>query len=75
MHHQAAPVTPVHVPRQPRMVIASIWKISFGIASEKGAGVAICAEFFLSGPEDENEGAEIKGEREVLFDRVLQKSV
>ena len=44
MHHQAAPVTPVHVPRQPRMVIASTWKISFGIASEKGACVAICAE-------------------------------
>ena len=46
MHHQAAPVTPVHVPRQPRMVIASIWKTSFGITSEKGAGVAICADFF-----------------------------
>ena len=41
----------------------------------KGSGRFNLCGNFLSGPEDENEGAEIKGEREVLFDRVLHKSV
>ena len=47
MHHQAAPVTPVLLHREPRMVIhAATWKTNFGITSEKRTGVAICAETF-----------------------------